>query len=510
MSDRHALGRAVPAMAGICLVTLLVALDQTVVSTAMPRVVADLNGFALYSWVATAYLLASSILVPITGRFGDLFGRKTFVMAAIAAFTGASALCGVVHSMPELVAARTLQGVGGGMLTGSAFAAVADIFPEPGERLRWQAMLSTSYAVACAAGPVLGGYLTTHFDWRSVFFVNVPVGLAAYVVTGRYLPRSEGHRTPGSPIDIKGCLLFALATASLLLLIERAGSVEWRSPLLWLLVVLAPLSTVLLVVVERRAEQPILPLHLFRGKTIRLLAVLSALGGCAMFVLLFYSPLLLQGGFGLSPTTAGIMTSPLMVGVPVGSIVSGRLYGRERFPPKLLFGLGLGLLAIGCALIAMLDRDSTQWHMLCAFAVSGLGLGFLLPNLTVQMQIAVARADIGTASALVQTMRMLGSVVGTTVVGAIVLHTYRAGLEGIATTAPGTASLAKLFADPKILVEASTNSAAANYGWVLAAARKVLAAGVDRGVLLTLLVAVVGFEVMRRLPARQAPLKLAP
>jgi EmrB/QacA subfamily drug resistance transporter len=503
MDDGLVIGRALPAMVGICLVAMLVALDQTVVSTAMPRVVADLNGFALYSWVATAYLLASSILVPITGRFGDLFGRKTFVMAAIAAFTGASALCGMVHSMPALVAARTLQGVGGGMLTGSVFAAVADIFPEPAQRLRWQAMLSTSYAVACAAGPVLGGYLTSHFDWRSVFFVNVPVGIAAFLVTGRYLPGGGGHRAPGSPIDITGCLLFAVATASFLLLVERAGAGEFHSPVLWALMLLAPLSAILLLRVERRAAQPILPLHLFRDRTIRLLALLSGLGGCAMFVLLFYSPLLLQGGFGLSPTIAGLVTSPLMVGVPVGSIVSGRLYGRDRFPPKLLFGVGLGLLAAGCALIATLGPDSTQWRMLMAFAVSGLGLGFLLPNLTVQMQIAVARADIGAASALVQSMRMLGSVVGTTVVGAIVLQTYHTGLHGITEAMPAASSVMTQLADPKILVESSVGTAIAGQGWALAAARKLLAAGVDRGVLLTLIVALTGLEVMRRLPSKQ-------
>ena len=241
----------------------------------MPRIVADLKGFALYAWVATAYLLASAITVPIMGRLGDLFGRKPFVLTSIIVFTAASALCSLSQSMLQLVLSRALQGIGGGMLVGSAFAATADIFPDQMRRIRWQAMLSSAFGISTAIGPSLGGWLTEHLGWRSVFYVNLPIGMVALIVVSRFLPRIAGHRSPGASIDWIGALLMAITITTLLLALEDGAHSLTNAQGVYQLIGLLGLAAILIALfvrVERRAAQPILPLRLFQSSNVRLLA----------------------------------------------------------------------------------------------------------------------------------------------------------------------------------------------------------------------------------------------
>ncbi len=505
---------AFAATLGICFVMMLVAFDQTVVGTALPVIVAELKGFALYSWVATAYLLMSSIFVPIMGRLGDLFGRKRFVIASIIIFTGASALCGLAQSMFELVLARALQGVGGGMLVGTAFAATADIFPDQLRRIKWQAMLSTAFGLANAVGPSLGGWLTEHWGWRAVFYVNLPIGLAATLVISRFLPSTRGHREAGASIDWWGALLLGASIASFLLALEKgtgAGLGALTKPTFWL-----PLMAALglfggFVREQRRAVQPILPLRLFDVQAVRLLALIAAFSGWAMFSLIFYAPLLLQAGLGLSPNTAGIVVSPLVLCISVGSIINGRLYGRMPRAHRLL-GFGVLLFMSGCLLIlAVRDGTPLGW-IAAAFAIAGTGLGFQLPNLTIQMQAAVERRDLGTASALVQTLRMLGSMVGAALAGVIVNALYQRGVsaslaaQGVAGTALGA-----FFSDPQILIshadqarahqEAMALGLAEHVDPLISAARHALIHGVDSALWLSVALCASALVLARRLPA---------
>ena len=221
----HSPGQVLPfrqtllAMLGMCFVMMMVAIDQTVVGTALPTIVAELKGFELYAWVATSYLLTSVITVPIFGRLGDYYGRKPFVVAAIVLFTLASVLCGAADSMFALVLARALQGIGGGMLVGTAFASIPDLFPDPHVRLRWQVMLSSAFGIANAVGPTLGGALTEHYGWRSVFYVNLPIGILGLWFVTRYLPHLRNHATGKVRLDWQGALLIAAALGSL----QRTG-----------------------------------------------------------------------------------------------------------------------------------------------------------------------------------------------------------------------------------------------------------------------------------------------
>ncbi|AVY94549.1 MFS transporter [Microvirgula aerodenitrificans] len=500
--------QSVAAMLGICLVMLLIALDQTVVGTALPRVVAELQGFALYQWVASAYLLTTAVMIPIAGRLGDLHGRKGLVLAAIVLFTLASALCGMADSMLQLVLARGLQGIGGGMLAGTAFACVSDLFPEPLERVRWQAMLSASFGIATAMGPVLGGWLTEHLGWRSVFYVNLPVALLALPVVWIFLPHIVHRRADDAGIDWGGALLLTLSMCGLLLASEQGATLGFGNPLYWAIVVAAIVLCTIFVRHQRRSRAPVIPAHLFSTPAVRQLCVISALTGLAMFVLVFYAPLLLQGGFGFSPKMAGLLVTPLLVCVTIGSIINGRLMPRLAHPEKLISWGLLGLMA-GCALLVTLEHDSPVAWLALVFGLCGLSLGFQLPNLTLQVQSAVTRQDTGIASALIQTNRTLGSMFGASLAGMLVNvrygHEIGAALAGSGVT---DARVTQLFDSPQLLVRAQdlqTLSALSHAGGFDAAtlveqARLGLVSGIHLAFAGCVLIAGISFAISRRLP----------
>ncbi|GAB4056953.1 MDR family MFS transporter [Uliginosibacterium sediminicola] len=449
------------AMIGICLVIMLIALDSTVVGTAMPRIIAELQGYELYTWTASAYLLTNAVMIPIMGRLGDLYGRKPFVIGSILLFTLASALCGLSQSMLQLVLARGLQGIGGGMLTGVAFASVSDLFPDRIQRVRWQAMLSATFGISTAIGPSLGGWLTEHAGWRSVFYVNLPVALLALPVIARYLPHIMHHKGSDKSIDWLGALLLA-ASISCLLLATEHGQMHGFLQLQFIGLALAALAGgALFIWHQQHSRAPIIPARLFANRAVRQLTALGALTGLVMFVLIYYSPLLLQGGFDLSPKTAGLLLTPLLVLITVGSIINGRLISQLRRPERLIAYGQIGLLA-GCLLLIQMHADSPQFVGMFAFGVCGLALGFQLPNLTLQIQAVVERRDIGVASALIQTTRMLGSMVGTSLAAVIVNSSYSRHVSSLlAAHDLHDAALDKLLDTPQILVRVQDQAALA-------------------------------------------------
>ena len=298
---QHSAGQVLPfwesllAVLGIGFVVMLVSLDQAIVSTALPAIVADLNGFDLYAWVSNAYLLTSIVTVPICGRLGDYYGRKPFIIAAIVIFTGASVLCAVADSMLFLVLARALQGAGGGMLMGTALASVPDLFPDPRARLRWQMIISSAIGIANASGPSLGGILTEELGWRSLFYVNLPLGLLSLWFVWRYLPHIISRKSDTRlRIDWMGAALVALGLGTLQISSESLLDGGWSAYAIALLV----LSTLVLAALwwwEGRISQPIVPLDMFREPGLGPLFVLAVLGGFMMFSLLIYVPLLFQG-----------------------------------------------------------------------------------------------------------------------------------------------------------------------------------------------------------------------
>ncbi|MGG1944986.1 MFS transporter [Trinickia sp. NRRL B-1857] len=452
----HSRGQLLPfresllAMLGISFVTMLVAFDQTVVGTALPTIVAELRGFELYAWVATSYLLTSVITVPIFGRLGDYFGRKPFVIASIVVFTGASVLCGAANSMLFLVIARALQGIGGGMLVGTAFACIPDLFPDSVVRLRWQVLMSSAFGIANAIGPSLGGFLTQYYGWRSAFYVNLPVGLLSLVFVWRYLPHVRHLKAGGKiRLDWPGSLLIALALGSLQLLVESLSQ-HGLSRGVGALGVAAAVSAVALWKWEQRAAQPILPLDMFANRSLAALFTLSVLGGYSMFSLIFYAPLLLQGGFGLSPKDAGLLITPLVVFITIGSILNGRIVTRIRRPNAMLY-VGCALLACACIGTAAATRSMPHPLLMGLMMLAGVGLGFVLPNLTVFAQETAGREHLGIATALLQSLRMIGGMFGAAVTGTLITHLYARGVRDALTDANAMQWWSTM-RDPQILV----------------------------------------------------------
>lgn len=487
---------------------VLIALDQTVVGTALPQMVAELQGFHLYPWVAAAYLLGNAILIPVIGRLGDLHGRKPYLLASIILFTLASVLCGMAHSMLQLVLARGLQGIGGGMLMGSAFASVSDLFPDTLERVRWQVMLSAAFGIASALGPALGGWMTEHIGWRSVFYVNLPVGLLALPIVWRYLPHFVHAEKQGRALDWLGVILLTLAVGTLLLTTELGEQLGFASPAFWGLVLLACALGYLFVRHQRHSAAPVVPPHLFAYPAVRRLAVLALLTGLILFVLLFYAPLLLQGGFSMSPKEAGLTVTPLLVCITIGSVVNGRLIGRLSKPER-LFSWGVLLLIAAMLGLCALGAATPRVWLMAVFGVCGFSLGFQLPNLTLQIQASVGRADQGAASALIQTLRTLGSMFGASLAGLIVSLEFSHGTaDTLAQAGIGDPRVLQLFANPQLLVRAADQHALLQLAQelsfdaaaLLAQARAGLVAGIHAAFLGCVALAAICYFVSRRLP----------
>ncbi|MGU7770448.1 MFS transporter [Burkholderia sp. MR1-5-21] len=442
-------------MLGIGLVNMLVALDQTVVSTALPSIVAELHGFEYYAWIAGAYLLASVVTVPVFGRLGDFFGRKRFVVAAVIVFTAASVLCAMATGMRMLAIARALQGVGGGMMVGTAFASIPDLFPDPRARVRWQVVMAAAYGIGTAAGPSLGGWLSQHFGWRSTFLVNLPVGaLALYFIWG-HLPDYRRPHVDKVRIDWTGAVLVALLLGGVQTLIEALPGSGLTAGNLMLACAVA-LCLAALLICERRATHPIVPLGLFRDPQLVTLFALSTLSGFVMFSLIFFAPLLLQGGFGLSPETAGLLATPIAACIAIGSVINTRIVIHLPRPTAILT-VGFGLLTAASAVLAFTVPSTPRVVLEIAMSAIGIGLGFILNNLNVFAQEIAGRERFGITTALLQSTRMVGGMLGTSVLAAIVNHRYSAGVaDALSALGPGAAAhwLPHL-ADPRVLVDSS-------------------------------------------------------
>lgn len=511
-------GASLSAMMGICLVIMLIALDSTVVGTAMPRIIAELKGYELYTWTASAYLLTNAIMIPIMGRLGDLYGRKPFVLSAILLFTFASVLCAFSQSMIQLVLARGLQGIGGGMLTGVAFASISDLFPDRLQRVRWQAMLSATFGIATAIGPSLGGWLTEHAGWRSVFYVNVPVALLALPVVWRYLPHIVNHEGEDKSIDWLGALLMAVSITTLLLATEQGQAHGFGKPLFIGLALFAVITGILFIWHQHHSSAPIIPPRLFANRAVLQLGGLGALTGLVMFVLIYYSPLLLQGGFGLSPNASGLVMTPLLVMITVGSIINGRLISRLKKPERLV-AWGQVLLLAGCFMLVKLHATTAHAFAMLAFGVCGLALGFQLPNLTLQVQAVVERRDTGIASALIQTTRMLGSMIGASVAGVIVNASFSRHVSSILDTAGIHSEPVRALLDtPQILIREQDQAVLSDLGktlhfdsaQLLEHAREGLISGVHNAWLACAVIVVFAIFLALRLPhfALHAPDKI--
>ncbi|MFH7336014.1 MDR family MFS transporter [Streptomyces sp. KHY 26] len=395
---------------------LLAALDQTIVSTALPTIVSDLGGLEHLSWVVTAYLLASTAATPLWGKLGDQYGRKKLFQTAIVIFLVGSALCGMAQNMPQLIGFRALQGLGGGGLMVLSMAIVGDIVP-PRDRGRYQGLFGAVFGATSVLGPLLGGLFTEHLSWRWVFYVNLPVGIVALAVIAAALRvpvRSERH-----VIDYLGTFLIA-CVATCLVLVASLGGITWAwaSPQIISLAVLGVLLAAAFVAVERRAAEPVLPLKLFGIRTFTLAAVISFVVGFAMFGAMTYLPTFLQVVHGVSPTMSGVHMLPMVVGLLLSSTISGQIVSRtgrwKVFPVT-----GTAVTTIGLLLLHRLDETSPTAEMSAYFFVFGLGLGLVMQVLVLIVQNAVSYEDLGVATSGATFFRSIGASFGVAVFGTV-------------------------------------------------------------------------------------------
>jgi EmrB/QacA subfamily drug resistance transporter len=419
----------------LMLVMLLASLDQTIVSTALPTIVGELGGLDHLSWIVTAYMLATTVVTPLYGKLGDLFGRKLVLQGAIVLFLIGSVLCGMSQSMLQLILFRALQGLGGGGLMVTSMAAVGDII-SPRERGRYQGYFGAVFGVSTVVGPLLGGFFVEHLSWRWIFYINLPLGLAALAVIGLVFHAPEKHKSPR--IDLAGAGLLAAALIAAILLTSLGGhTMPWGSAPSLTLAALAIASTIGFILVERRVAEPILPLSLFANRTFAVAAAVGFIVGVAMFGAVTWMPVFLQVVKGVSPSLAGMQITPMMGGVLLTSIVSGQIIsrvGRYRMFPI----AGTAIMAAGLGLLGTMTVHTSTWLAAGYMLVLGLGLGMVMQVLVLAVQNAVDYRNLGVATSGATLFRSIGGSFGVAAFGAV----FSAGLAAnLAARLPTGATL---------------------------------------------------------------------
>ena len=439
-------------LAAVLIVFLLAALDQTIVATAMPVIISQLRGLELYSWVTTAYLLSSTVMVPIWGKFGDLFGRKRVLLAGIGLFLLGSWLSGLAGEfgdlpllgggMLQLIVFRAIQGLGGGALFTTAFAIIADLFP-PRERGRFAGLFGGVFGLASAVGPLLGGYFTDHgtvsfgghviAGWRWVFYLNVPLGLVALFMVIVKMPKLS-HDFKGS-IDYVGALFIVGACVPLLLALTFGGQkYPWGSPVVMGLLALFVVFTTLFVFNEKRVDDPIIHMELFANKVFTWANLAGFFSSMSFLSVVAFLPLFMQLGQGVQATTSGLATLPLMISLIVSATIAGRVVTKTgRYKPVMLGGMAALLTAT--LLLSQMDHHTTQFDLGWRMALLGIGLGPLQSMYGVAIQNAVAINRIGVVTSAHQFFRQIGSTVGVAVFGTLLTNGLNAKLKAWSASA---------------------------------------------------------------------------
>jgi EmrB/QacA subfamily drug resistance transporter len=426
---RFSIGRVLAIYSGLMVALLLAALDQTIVATALPRVVSELGGISQYSWVFTAYMLGSTVTVPLYGKLGDAHGRKPLFIVAITIFLVGSALCGLAQNMVQLVIFRAIQGVGAGGLFPLTLAMVGMIVP-PRDRGRYQGLIGSVFAAASIIGPLVGGFIVDNTSWRWIFFVNLPVGIVALAVILVTMPKRP-YRQEHS-IDWLGAGILAVGTSALLLgLVWGGREYPWGSGEVIGALSASVVALSIFGLIERRVPEPILPFALLRNQTVASSVGCMALVGMAMFGTISFVPLFVQGVIGTSATSSGVVLTPLMLGAVITSAVSGQIVSRTgRYRPNTL--IGPVVLGIGELLLWRMDVHSTNAEAARNMLIAGIGLGMMMQIFVLSIQNSVTRRVMGSATALSQFSRSIGATLGVALMGVIVNQRLPAGasLEG--------------------------------------------------------------------------------
>ncbi len=403
-------------LGAILLALLLGALDQTIVGVALPRIVTDLHGNDLYTWAVTIYLLTSTISVPFWGKLSDLYGRKSMLMIGITIFLIGSALCGLSQEMWQLILFRGLQGIGAGSLFPISLAVIGDLFT-PAERGKYQGLFAATFGLAALIGPALGGLLTDLVSWHAIFYVNIPVGLVSLVVIWRVMPQL---RRPGAhhDLDILGAAVFTAAVSPFLIGLTNAQNGEWLTFPVGGLIAIGIAVFLVFLLVEARAKEPIIPLHLFDDRTYSATIAATFFASFGFFAAVIFLPLYFQVVDGKSATESGYLMFPLLIGVIFGSVTSGQIISRTGKYKVLILG-SLALLALGSYLLTNLRAETDYATMAAWMLVAGLGIGPTLAAFTIVIQNAVPMRELGVATSSLTFFRQIGGSVGLAVAGSL-------------------------------------------------------------------------------------------
>lgn len=451
--------RKITIMIAIMAAMLFAALNQTIVGTALPRIISDLGGLDYYTWVFTIYMLTSSITMILVGKLSDIYGRKPFILIGIAIFTTGSFLSGLSGNIFELIIFRGIQGFGAGMIMSTAYAAIGDLFV-PRERGRWQGLMSANFGLASVFGPALGGYIVDHAPWHWVFWIFLPFGFVAIALIWKLFPSIESNKT--KTIDYAGSIFLTLTIVPLLLAFSWAGTTyAWASAQILGMFIASVAAFTLFILIERKASNPVLPLFLFKNSIFTVANVVGFIMGAGMFGAIMYMPFFVQGVMGTSATLSGFVTMPMTLSLVIGSTVCGTLMTRTG-KYKLFLMFGMLIMTAGMISMYFMDVDTTVIFAILNMMMVGLGLGFGIPILTLSVQNAVDQKLLGVATASTQLFRSLGGTMGVSVMGTVMIARMgskiadlsgQSGGVNLSSLSPDIGKKLSALEDPQVLLD---------------------------------------------------------
>ncbi|MBT4341307.1 MAG: MFS transporter [Chloroflexi bacterium] len=413
---------------GVMFAMFLASLDQTIVATAIPRIMADLDGFDRFTWISTAYIVASTSVVLITGAVSDVYGRKWLFVGAIAIFLVGSALAAFSPTMNALIVFRGVQGLGGGMIMALSFVTIADLFP-PNERAKYMGIISAMFGVSSVLGPTLGGFITDQLSWEWIFLVNIPLGIPVIGLFIKLFPNAR-RDGPKRKIDVAGAVLVVFVIVPGLLGLSWGGNqYEWSDPLVAGSLIFSGIALVVFVIYETRIAEPLLPLTVFNNRIVGIALLVTFLTGFAMFGAIFFIPLLFQGVLGASPTASGSFLTPMMLGIVFGAASSGQILARTGGHYRLQGIVGVSIMASGMFLLSRVSADTTQAYALISAVIMGFGLGTSFPLFTIAVQNGVPQQYLGVATSSTQFFRSVGGSIGLALFGSYMVRQFKDGMQ---------------------------------------------------------------------------------
>jgi EmrB/QacA subfamily drug resistance transporter len=416
-------------LAGVLLAMFLSSLDQTVVGTAMPQIIVDLGGFTQYTWVTTAYIITSTVAIPITGKLTDMYGRKWFYVGGLIIFMAGSLLCGFSSNMMQLIFFRGFQGIGAGIMMANAFTVIGDIFP-PAERGKYQGLIAGTFGLSSIIGPTLGGYITDTLSWHWVFFVNIPLGVLIMGLFIFFFPHLKPDELKHK-IDYLGIVTLIFAVVPILLALTWGGvEYPWRSAQIIGLFAFSAVMIPLFIVLESRAAEPIIPMWLFKNRIIAVSVFIIFITGVGMFGGIIFIPLFFQGVLGQSATNSGTFLTPMMLGLVAGSIISGQLLSRAGGHYRLQGMVGLGIMALGMLMLSRMSPETSNARAITNIVVTGFGLGVTMPLYVLAVQNAIPYSALGAATSSAAFFRSIGGAFGLAIFGSIMNNRFASEFMG--------------------------------------------------------------------------------